>query len=76
VTTTEDWDLLHAVNLRALFWGTKHTIPHMLACGNGTIVNMASVLSLSADSLLAAYSVMKHGVLGLTKATAANRQYA
>lgn len=76
-TTNEEWELLHQVNLRALFWGTRHALPPMMAAGRGgVILNMASVLSLSADPLLAAYTTMKHGVLGLTRAVASNRTYA
>jgi len=44
--------------------------------GGGSIVNSASILSLSADQMLPAYSTTKHGVLGLTRAIAVTEAYA
>lgn len=76
-TTTEDWERLHAVNLRAVFWGAKYALAHMLTRpGGGIIVNMGSVQSVASDPVLAAYSTMKHGVLGLTRSIAVNKTYA
>jgi NAD(P)-dependent dehydrogenase (short-subunit alcohol dehydrogenase family) len=76
-TTTEEWERLHAVNLRAVFWGAKYALQHMLARpGGGAIVNMGSVQSVASDPILAAYSTMKHGVLGLTRSIAVNKTYA
>ncbi|WP_189587770.1 SDR family oxidoreductase [Mesorhizobium sp. M3A.F.Ca.ET.201.01.1.1] len=76
-TTTEDWEHLHAVNLRAVFWGAKYAITHMLSRpGGGAIVNVGSVMSVASDPILAAYSTMKHGVLGLTRSIAVNKTYA
>lgn len=75
-TTAEDWDRLHAVNLRAAFFGSKHAVLSMLAAGSGgSIINTASALSASADPMLAAYTVMKHGLLGLTRSVAVTREY-
>ncbi len=76
-TSNEEWERLHAVNLRAPFWGIKYAASHMMASGNGgSIINTGSVLSQSADPLLAAYTTMKHGLLGLTRAAAATPMYA
>ena len=65
-TTLDEWDRLMAVNLRSMFLGAKHILPRMMRSGGGSIVNSASVLSLSADEVLPLYSASKHGVLGLT----------
>lgn len=76
-TSTAEWDSLHAVNLRAVFWGAKYYVLHLLAHGSGgAIVNIGSVMSVASDPILAAYSTMKHGVLGLTKSIAVNKTYA
>jgi NAD(P)-dependent dehydrogenase (short-subunit alcohol dehydrogenase family) len=48
----------------------------MLAQGGGSIINSASVLALSADEMLAAYTASKHAVLGLTRAIAATGSFA
>ena len=48
-TTLNEWDQLMAVNLRSMFLGAKHILPRMMRSGGGSIVNSASILSLSAD---------------------------
>lgn len=75
-TTNEQWDLINAVNLRAVFWGSKHSVIAMMKSGGGSIVNTASALSLTADPFLAAYTATKHGVLGLTRSVATDPTYA
>lgn len=75
-TTTEEWDRLMAVNLRSMFLGARSVIPRMMRSGGGAIVNSASILSLSADQILPAYTASKHGVLGLTRAIAVTESYA
>ena len=75
-TTVDEWDRLMAVNLRSMFLGARAVIPRMIAQGGGAIVNSASILSLSADQILPAYTASKHGVLGLTRAIAVTEAYA
>src|SRR6266481_6345519 len=60
-TTNEEWEQINAINLRALFWGAKHSVIHMMGNGGGSIVNTASALSLVADPFLPAYTATKHG---------------
>jgi len=69
-TTNEQWDDLVATHLTATFWGCKHAIRAMRESGGGAIVNIGSILSFTGDGYLAAYTAMKSGVLGLTKAIA------
>ncbi len=75
-TSVAEWDGLMAVNLRSMFLGARAIIPRMMASGGGSIVNSASILSLSADQILPAYTASKHGVLGLTRAIAVTEAYA
>ena len=75
-TTADEWDRLMAVNLRSMFLGARNVIPRMMKTGGGSIINSASILSLSADQVLPLYSVSKHGVLGLTRAIAVTETYA
>ena len=70
-TTNEDWDAINTVNLKAVFWGSKHAVMAMRETGGGSIVNTASALSLVGDPFLPAYTATKHGVLGLTRAVGA-----
>jgi NAD(P)-dependent dehydrogenase (short-subunit alcohol dehydrogenase family) len=65
------WDSLVATHLTGTFWGCKHAINAFRAAGSpGAIVNIGSILSFTADGYLGAYTAMKTGVLGLTKAVA------
>ena len=69
-TTEAELDRILGVNLKGPFFGTKHAVLAMLETGGGNIVNVASILGLVADGMLAAYCAAKGGVLGLTRAAA------
>jgi 3-hydroxybutyrate dehydrogenase len=66
----ERWDFVTAVNLDGVFYATKAVWPHMVARGRGRIVNIASVHGLVASPYKPAYVAAKHGVVGLTRASA------
>ena len=69
-TTEEQLDRVLAVNLKGPFFGCKHAIRVMRGSGGGSIVNVASVLALTGDPMLAAYGAAKGGVVALTKSAA------
>jgi 3-hydroxybutyrate dehydrogenase len=64
------YDLVRGVDLDGVFHTTKAVWKHLVARGRGRIVNIASVHALVASPFKAAYISSKHGVLGLTKASA------
>lgn len=66
----EDFDRIMGVNLKGVWHGLKYEIPHMLAHGGGAIVNTASSAGVTGIANVALYTASKHGVVGLTKATA------
>jgi NAD(P)-dependent dehydrogenase (short-subunit alcohol dehydrogenase family) len=68
--SSEDFDRIIAINLKGIWLGLKHQIPHMLAQGGGAIVNTASSAGVTGIANVAVYTASKHGVVGLTKATA------
>ena len=70
-TSRETWDRLIAVNLTGTFLCTQQVLPAMLAARAGRIVNVASTAGVRGYARLAAYSATKHGVVGLTRSTAA-----
>ncbi|MBI5955042.1 MAG: SDR family oxidoreductase [Chloroflexi bacterium] len=61
-----DINTLIQVNLIGLMQVTHEVLPHMLARGEGHIINMASVAGLMAPPLIASYSASKFGVRGFT----------
>jgi len=65
------FDRLVAVNLKSMFMGCKHAIPHMLERGGGSIVNTASIEGFVGRGVRAAYGSSKAGVVLLAKAVAA-----
>jgi NAD(P)-dependent dehydrogenase (short-subunit alcohol dehydrogenase family) len=67
--TLDDWNRAIALNLTGVFLCLKYEIPAMLERG-GAIVNMASGAGLVGFAGLPAYVASKHGVVGLTRATA------
>jgi 3-hydroxybutyrate dehydrogenase len=66
----EKWDFVTSINLDGVFYATKAVWPHMAARGRGRIVNIASIHGLVASPYKPAYVAAKHGVLGLTRASA------
>jgi len=68
-TTAEEWDQVHAVNLRAPFLLSKALFPH-LAKAKGAVVNVSSVHALATSNDIAAYASTKGGLLALTRAMA------
>lgn len=68
--TEEVFDRVIAINLKSQFLMCKYTIPHMLATGAGSIVNVASVGGVFVGTGVNAYCVSKGGILGLSRALA------
>lgn len=69
-TMLEDWRKLMAVNLDAVFIGTREAIAAMKVSGGGSIVNLSSIEGLIGDPNLAAYNASKGGVRIFTKSAA------
>ena len=73
IARTDDtlWDRHLAVNLTAAFWLCRALGPQMASRGWGRIVNVASATVDSGLAYTAAYSASKAGLVGLTRALAA-----
>ena len=63
----DDWDRVMGVNLRGVWLCLKAELTQMVRQGGGAIVNQSAVAGLVANPGLPAYTVSKHGVLGLTR---------
>jgi NAD(P)-dependent dehydrogenase (short-subunit alcohol dehydrogenase family) len=60
------FDRIIDVNLRGVVNGVMAAYPRMVEQGHGHIVNTASMAGLAGAPLVAAYSMTKHAVVGLT----------
>jgi NAD(P)-dependent dehydrogenase (short-subunit alcohol dehydrogenase family) len=67
----ELWHQMLAINLTGVYYVTKALVPHMVAQQAGRIINIASITAKVGARYIAAYTASKHGVLGLTRALAA-----
>lgn len=68
----EEWDHTLGVNLRGPFLCAKHALPHLIARGGGSIVNLSSHGAFQASaSGIADYGVSKGGIVTLTHYLAA-----
>jgi len=66
----DKWDAVMATNLFSVFYATRKALPIMRHKGWGRIINIASVHGHVASVNKIAYIAAKHGVVGMTKATA------
>ena len=66
----EGWQKVIEVNLSGVFYGMHFQVPALEKNGGGVIVNIASILGMVGTRFSPAYVASKHGVVGLTKATA------
>ena len=73
LTRTSDaiWDRTIATNLTGTFLCTREVVEEMIAARWGRIVNIASIAGLEGAPYISAYCASKHGVVGLTRAIAA-----
>jgi NAD(P)-dependent dehydrogenase (short-subunit alcohol dehydrogenase family) len=69
--TLEQWERAIRIDLTSVFLCIKHQVMAMLKSGGGAIVNTASSLGQVAIPNASEYVSAKHGVVGLTRAAAA-----
>jgi len=74
--TALDWEVFEEVwrvNVGGVFLCSKHGVPHLIAAGGGSVINMASIAGLvgAITAPVTAYGTSKAAVLGLTKQMAA-----
>jgi NAD(P)-dependent dehydrogenase (short-subunit alcohol dehydrogenase family) len=69
--STAQWERALRVDLTSVFWCIKYQVLAMLDHGHGAIVNTASSLGQVAIANASEYIASKHGVIGLTRAAAA-----
>ena len=69
-TSDATWDRVIGVNLTGAFKLTRAVIPAMVEAGRGSVVNIASEAGLRGNASGNAYTVSKHGIIGMTRSAA------
>lgn len=69
ITETE-WDRVQAVNVKGVFFCTKHAIPHLKRAGGGSIINLSSIYGLVGGPDVPPYHASKGAVRLMTKTDA------
>lgn len=68
--TEKEWDAVMNVNVKGVFFGTKHAIPYMQKSGSGSIVNLSSIYGLVGAADLPPYHASKGAVRLMSKTDA------
>ena len=63
-----EYDRILGINLFGVIHGTKAFLPHLVASGDGHVVNVSSLNGIMAQASINAYSASKFGVRGFTEA--------
>lgn len=65
--TEEEWDAIFSVDVKGVFFCTKHAIPHLRDNQGGSIVNFSSIYGLVGSTDLTPYHAAKGAVTLMTK---------
>jgi len=65
--TEEEWDYVFNVDVKGVFFMTKHSVPYMKENGKGSIINFSSIYGLVGSRELTPYHAAKGAVALLTK---------
>ncbi len=68
--TEGEWRSVMAVNIDAAFYVAQAAYPHFKAVGGGKIINIGSVMSVTASAYAAPYAASKAAIMNLSKALA------
>jgi NAD(P)-dependent dehydrogenase (short-subunit alcohol dehydrogenase family) len=68
--TEEEWDRVMSVNVKGVFFCTKHVIPYMQKTGDGSIINLSSVYGIVSSPDVPPYHASKGAVRIMTKTDA------
>ncbi|MEA5455211.1 SDR family oxidoreductase [Sinomonas sp. JGH33] len=66
-----EWDALFDVDVKGVFFSTKHALPYMMSKQAGSIINFSSIYGLAGNDEFTAYHVAKGAVAMMTKQDAA-----
>ncbi len=67
-TTLESWQRVQDVNLRSVFLCCKHGLPHLVAAGGGSVINVASFVAVMGAAVSqGSYTASKGAILSLSR---------
>jgi NADP-dependent 3-hydroxy acid dehydrogenase YdfG len=66
-TSIEDYEWLIGINFWGVLYGTKAFLPHLLASGDGYVVNISSIFGIISVPTQSAYHAAKFAVRGFTE---------
>ena len=65
--TEAEWDRVQAINVKGVFFATKHAIPHLRRAGGGSIINLSSIYGLVGAADVPPYHAAKGAVRLMSK---------
>ncbi len=68
--TEEEWDRVQAVNVKGVFFCTKHAVPWLKAAGGGSVVNVSSIYGIVSAPDIPPYHASKGAVRTMSKTDA------
>ena len=68
--TEAEWDWVQAINVKGVFFCTKHAIPHLRKAGGGSIINLSSIYGLVGAPDVPPYHASKGAVRLMSKTDA------
>lgn len=70
LVTEEEWDRVMDVNVKGVFFCTKHAIPAMRRAGGGSIINISSIYGIISAPDIPPYHASKGAIRSMTKTDA------
>jgi NAD(P)-dependent dehydrogenase (short-subunit alcohol dehydrogenase family) len=68
--TLEEWRRTIAINLEAVYMGSKLVAPHMVAQKSGRIIHISSIQGFASSGLCGSYNAAKGAIIAYTKSMA------
>ena len=65
--TEQEWDALMAVNVKGVFFCTKHAIPYLRKAGKGSIINLSSIYGIIGAGDVPPYHASKGAVAEMSR---------
>jgi NAD(P)-dependent dehydrogenase (short-subunit alcohol dehydrogenase family) len=65
--TEAEWDAVQQINVKGVFFATKHAIPHLKEAGGGSIINLSSIYGLIGAGDVPPYHASKGAVRLMSK---------